>query len=61
VPKHRDVRAFVCRQFKKQDVLWASEIQSIRTFGSESETQQIQTEVAGRLKRVLYPDVWKFG
>ncbi|NOX72868.1 MAG: major capsid protein, partial [Alphaproteobacteria bacterium] len=52
VPEHRDVRAFVCRQFKKQDVLWASEIQSIRTFGSESETQQIQAEVAQRLKRL---------
>jgi len=46
------VRAFVCRQFKKQDVLWASEIQSIRTFGTDSETQQIQAEVAQRLRRL---------
>jgi Phage major capsid protein E len=46
------VRAFVCRQFKKQDVLWASEIQGIRAFGSESETQQIQAEVARRLRRL---------
>ena len=23
IPERRDVRAFVCRQFKKQDVLWA--------------------------------------
>jgi len=52
VPERRDVRAFVCRQFKKQDVLWASEIQGIRAFGAESETQQIQQEVARRLKRL---------
>jgi hypothetical protein len=36
VPDRREMRAFVCRQFKKQDVLWASEIQSVRDFGSES-------------------------
>ncbi|MBM3612207.1 MAG: major capsid protein, partial [Alphaproteobacteria bacterium] len=35
-PERRQVRAFVCRQFKKQDVLWASEIQALREFGSES-------------------------
>ena len=52
VPERRDVRAFVCRQFKKQDVLWASEIQGIRAFGSESETQQLQAEVARRLRRL---------
>ncbi|SHF46712.1 Phage major capsid protein E, partial [Ruegeria intermedia] len=52
IPERRDVRAFVCRQFKKQDVLWASEIQGIRAFGSESETQQIQAEVARRLRRL---------
>ena len=52
VPERRDVRAFVCRQFKKQDVLWASEIQGIRAYGSESETQQIQAEVARRLRRL---------
>ena len=33
VPERSDVRAFVCRQFKKQHVLWASEIQAIRDFG----------------------------
>ena len=43
------MRAFVCRQFKKQDVIWASEIQSVRDFGSESALQQVQTEVARRL------------
>ena len=47
--ERRDVRAFVCRQFKKQDVIWASEIQSVRDFGSESAFQQVQTEVARRL------------
>jgi hypothetical protein len=46
------MRAFVCRQFKKQDVLWASEIQSVRDFGSESVTQQVQTEVAYRLRKL---------
>ncbi|MBW7057650.1 major capsid protein [Paracoccus bogoriensis] len=42
----------LCRQFKKQDVLWASEIQSVRDFGSESAVQQVQTEVAYRLRRL---------
>ena len=46
------MRAFVCRVFKKQDMLWASEIQAIRDFGSESATQQVQTEVARRLRRL---------
>ncbi|WP_414633691.1 major capsid protein [Paracoccus marcusii] len=40
VPDRREMRAFVCRQFKKQDVLWASEIQSVRDFGSESATSR---------------------
>ncbi|SNR45259.1 major capsid protein [Puniceibacterium sediminis] len=52
VPERRDMRAFVCRQFKKQDVLWASEIQGIRDFGSESATQQVQSEVARKLGRL---------
>jgi hypothetical protein len=51
-PESRQVRAFVCRQFKKQDVLWASEIQGIREFGSESITQQAQAEVARRMRRL---------
>jgi hypothetical protein len=46
------VRAFVCRQFKKQDVLWASEIQSVRDFGSEGAAQQVQAEVARKLGRL---------
>jgi hypothetical protein len=46
------MRAFVCRQFKKQDVLWASQIQSVRDFGSESATQQVQTEVAHKLRKL---------
>ncbi len=51
-PERRDVRAFVCRQFKKQDVIWASEIQQVRDFGSESATQQVQAEVARKLGRL---------
>ena len=40
IPERREMRAFVCRQFKKQDVLWASEIQSIVTarFGLQLPT-----------------------
>lgn len=52
IPERRDMRAFICRQFKKQDVLWASEIQSVRDFGSETATQQVQSEVAHRLRRL---------
>ena len=52
IPERRDVRAFVCRQFKKQDVIWASEIQQVRDFGSESATQQVQAEVARKLGRL---------
>lgn len=51
-PESRQVRAFVCRQFKKQDVLWASEIQGIREFGTESVTSQAQAEVARRMRRL---------
>ena len=51
-PERRDVRAFVCRQFKKQDVIWASEIQQVRDFGTESATQQVQAEVARKLGRL---------
>jgi hypothetical protein len=51
-PERRQVRAFVCRQFKKQDVLWASEIQALREFGSESSAQQAQAEVARRMQRL---------
>ena len=52
VPERRQVRAFVCRQFKKHDMLWASEIQAVRDFGSESATQQVQAEVARKLGRL---------
>jgi hypothetical protein len=52
VPERRDVRAFVCHQFKKQDVIWASEIQQVRDFGTESATQQVQAEVARKLGRL---------
>ena len=33
-------------------VIWASEVQSVRDFGSESATQQVQTEVAYRLRKL---------
>ena len=52
VPERREMRAFVVRQFKKQDVLWASEIQGIRDFGSETAVQQVQAEVARKLGRL---------
>jgi hypothetical protein len=52
VPERRAMRAFVVQQFKKQDVLWASEIQGIRDHGSETATQQVQTEVARKLGRL---------
>jgi len=52
IPERRDVRAFVCRQFKKQDVIWASEVQSVRDFGTESAASQVQAEVARRLGRL---------
>ena len=52
VPERRDMRAFVCRQFKKQDVLWAAEIQGIREFRSETAVQQVQTEVAVKMRRL---------
>ena len=52
IPERREMRAFVCRQFKKQDVLWASEIQSVRDFGSETAVQQVQAEVAHKLRRL---------
>ena len=52
IPERREMRAFICRQFKKQDVLWASEIQGVRDHGSESATQQVQAEVARKLGRL---------
>jgi hypothetical protein len=33
---------------KKEDTIWASEIQGIRAFGTESELMQVQAEVATR-------------
>lgn len=51
-PERREMRAFVCRQFKKFDVLWASEIQSVRDVGSETAVKQVQTEVAHKLRRL---------
>lgn len=45
----RDIRDFRTVRIAKGDTLHAYEIEGIRAFGSESELQQVQTEVAGRL------------
>lgn len=44
----RTIRDFRTRHFKKQDTIWASEVAGIRAFGSETELQQVQGEVAYR-------------
>lgn len=46
--RKRDIRDFRTTRVAKGDVLQASEIQNIRAFGSESEVQQVATEVAQR-------------
>lgn len=45
----RDIRMFRTVRLAKGDTIFAHEIQGIRSFGSESELQQVQTEVAQRL------------
>ena len=45
----RDVRDFRTVRIAKQDTIHAHELQSIRAFGSTSELQQVQAEVAQRL------------
>lgn len=44
----RQIRDFRTRHFKKEDTIWASEVAGIRQFGSETEMQQVQGEVAYR-------------
>jgi hypothetical protein len=44
----RTIRDFRTRHFKKEDTIWASEVAGIRAFGSETELQQVQAEVAYR-------------
>ena len=43
--EERKIRDFRTRHIKKDDKLRAAEISGIRAFGSESELQQVQTEV----------------
>lgn len=45
----RDIRDFRTVRIAKGDTLHAYEIEGIRAFGSESELQQVQTEVAARM------------
>jgi hypothetical protein len=49
----RNVRNFNTVRLAKQSRIMADEIQGIRAFGSESELQQVQTEVARRLQRLM--------
>lgn len=44
----RTIRDFRTRHLKKEDTIWASEVAGIRAFASETELQQVQTEVARR-------------
>ncbi len=46
--KKRTMRNFSTVRIAKGDIIYASEIQNIRAFGSESEFQQVQAEVADR-------------
>lgn len=48
----RAVRNFNTVRIAKGDTLQAAEIQGIRAFGSESELQQVQAEVARRLQKL---------
>lgn len=48
----RDIRDFRTVRVAKGDRLTASEVQNIRAFGSESELEQVQTEVMDRMVRL---------
>ena len=48
----REMRDFRTRHLKKEDTIWASEVAGIRAFGSESELQQVQGEVAYRAQKL---------
>lgn len=48
----RTVRDFRTRHFGKEDKVRASEVAGIRAFGTESEFQQVQGEVARRAQRL---------
>jgi len=47
--EQRKIRDFRVPRIGQEDTLYASEIQSIRAFGTESELLQVQTEVSRRL------------
>lgn len=49
----RDIRDFRTRRLFTQDTLYASEIQSARAFGSETELETMQSEVTQRMGRLL--------
>lgn len=51
-PTKRDIRDFRTVRLAKGDTITASEIQSIRAFGSETELKQVQTEVAERIAQL---------
>ncbi len=50
--EQRDLRSFETRRVGEFDKMYAHEIQNVRAFGSESELQQMQSEVARRLERL---------
>lgn len=49
----RDIRDFRTKRLFKQDTLYAHEIQGARAFGSETEVETMQGEVAQRQGRLL--------
>lgn len=48
----RDIRSFRTVRLAKGDTIRASELQNIRAFGSETELQTVQQEIAVRLSRL---------
>jgi len=48
----RDIRDFRTGRIAKGDTLYAAEIQNMRAFGTDSELQTVQAEIAGRLARL---------
>jgi Phage major capsid protein E len=52
LPARRNIRPFQTVRLAKGDTIMAEEVQSIRAFGSESELQQVQAEVALRLEQL---------
>lgn len=49
----RTIRDFRTVRIAKQDTIMADEVQGIRAFGSETELQEVQAEVAARLARLV--------